>query len=262
MDLSIIQARLRATVQSRGTRVGPFLIMFDAHADNPFRNYAIPDDAADPTAEEVERLVAAFTERRRTPRLEYVGRPAAVERALTAAGFTTDRLPLMTAARTDLVEPPQPAGIGLRTVESEDDLWRAAAVQQSAYGEAAPTEPDIDRLRHTVEAGGRVALAVRAGTGEGVGAGLSTRPEGGLTEIAAVGVLPAYRRRGIATAVAHCLTKAALDAGAAPFLQAEGEAEERMYARIGYRRVGELTLATRAASDPAQSTTGPGLGAA
>jgi predicted GNAT family acetyltransferase len=93
--------------------------------------------------------------------------------------------------------------------------------------------------------GGGVALAVTADTGEGVGSGVYTSPERGLAEIAAIGVLPAYRRRGIATAVAHQLTLAALDAGAAPFLQADGEAEQRMYARIGYRTAGELTLSTR-----------------
>jgi len=44
VDLSIIQASLRAGIEPRGIRVGPFLVAFDPHTDNPFRNYAIPDD--------------------------------------------------------------------------------------------------------------------------------------------------------------------------------------------------------------------------
>ena len=246
MDLSAIQACLRAGIESRAIRVGPFLVAFDPHTDNPFRNYAIPDDGAEPTAEQVDRLLAAFAQRRRMPRLEYVGRPPAVESALAAAGFTADRrLPLMTADPADLVAPPVPAGVEFRAAESEEDLWRAAAVQNAAYGEAEPAGPDVDRLRRTIADGGGVALAVTADTGEGVGSGVYTSPQRGLAEIAAVGVFPGYRRRGIATAVSHRLTVAALDAGAAPFLQADGEPEQRMYARIGYRTLGELTLSTR-----------------
>ena len=246
MELSTIQSCLRAGIEPRAIRVGPFLVAFDPHTDNPFRNYAIPDDRAEPTAAEVDRLVAEFAERRRTPRLEYVGRPPAIEDALAAAGFSADRrLPLMTADPADLVTPPVPAGIGLRAAESEADLWQAAAVQNAAYGEAEPAAPDVDRLRRTIADGGGVALAVAADTGEGVGSGVYTSPERGLAEIASIGVLPPYRRRGIATAVAHRLTRSALDAGAMPFLQADGEPEQRMYARIGYRTIGELTLSTR-----------------
>jgi hypothetical protein len=44
-------------------RIGPFLVRFDEHSDSPFRNYAIPDDAAQPSAEDVAALVVAFSRR-------------------------------------------------------------------------------------------------------------------------------------------------------------------------------------------------------
>ncbi len=95
------------------------------------------------------------------PRLEYVGRPPAVESALAAAGFTVDRrLPLMSLDPAELTAPPVPAGNGVGVAESDVDL------------------------------------------------------------------------RQVAT-------------GATPYLQAEGEPERRIYARIGFREIGELTLASR-----------------
>jgi len=97
----------------------------------------------------------------------------------------------------------------------------------------------VARLNGTVGHGGGVALAVL--DGRPVGSGLFAVPAGGLTEIAAVGVAERYRRRGIAAAIAYRLSRAALDAGAVPYLQAEGEAEQRIYARIGYHLVGSVT---------------------
>jgi len=44
--------------------------------------------------------------------------------------------------------------------------------------------------------------------------------------------------------VCHRLTEAALAAGVVPYLQAEGYAEQRIYARLGYHLVGELVTAS------------------
>jgi len=65
-----------------------------------FRNYAIPDDGAKPTAAQFAELVAVFTGRSRTPRLEYLpGLCPEVEPALLAAGFVPEgRLPVMSCA--------------------------------------------------------------------------------------------------------------------------------------------------------------------
>ncbi|MGH8896103.1 MAG: hypothetical protein ACRDZ4_03550 [Egibacteraceae bacterium] len=49
-----------------------FLATFDRHSDSPYRNYAIPDDGAEPTTTDVQALIAAYERRGRTPRLEYV----------------------------------------------------------------------------------------------------------------------------------------------------------------------------------------------
>jgi GNAT superfamily N-acetyltransferase len=240
VSLNAIQGHLRASIAGRAQRVGPFLITFEPDTATPGRNYAIPDDGATPSAAEIADLLARFAALSRTPRLEYVNPVPAVDAALSAAGFTVENCyPLMTIAPGDPVEPANPAGLEVVLATSEEQLRRAATVQNAAYGEDEATGHDVARLRGTVGGGGAVALALL--DGEPVGSGLFTVPSDGLTEVAAIGVDEQFRRRGIAAAVAYRLTRAALDAGAVPYLQAEGDPEQRIYARIGYRTVGSLT---------------------
>lgn len=263
MSLSAVQGHLRASIAGRARRVGPFLVTYEPDTATPGRNYAIPDDIPDdiasngaaPDAADVAELVAYFATLDRTPRLEYAGPAAggetALDAVLLAAGFVVEnRYPLMIISPGDLVEPPLPAGVEVRLATTDAQLWQVAGVQNGAYGEGPPTEHDLARLRRTVHGGGAVALAVLHGSGADdvpVGAGLFTVPVGGLTEIAAVGVVAEYRRRGIAAAIGYRLTQAALDAGAVPYLQAEGEAEQRIYGRLGYRTIGALTAISRPA---------------
>jgi GNAT superfamily N-acetyltransferase len=242
--LNAIQGHLRASIAGRAQRVGPFLITFEPDTATAGRNYAIPDDGATPSAADIAALVARFAALGRTPRLEYVDPAPAVDAALAAASFIVEnRYPLMTIAPGELADPPMLGGLEVVLATSDERLWQAATVQNAAYGEGDATEHDVARLRRTVDHGGAVTVALLAG--EPVGSGLFTVPRHGLTEIAAVGVAERYRRRGIAAVIGYRLTRAAIDAGVVPFLQAEGDPEQRIYARIGYHRVGSLTAISR-----------------
>src|SRR5882672_3315499 len=80
-----VAAYVVASVAS-GTRVGPFTVHFDDHTANVWRNYAVPDIGASPSAVDVAALLDLFADRDRTPRLEYVPDAAPdVEPALVAA---------------------------------------------------------------------------------------------------------------------------------------------------------------------------------
>jgi GNAT superfamily N-acetyltransferase len=245
-----IQAYLRVLAGRRRevTQAGPFLTAFDGHSDSLYRNYAIPDEGARPTPEEVRALIAAFTDRERTPRLEYLPTVApAVEGALLIEGFTVEeRLPVMTIAEDGPRELPQPAGIVFGPPDSPAELLATATAQNIAYGGEAATEHDTARLRATIEAGGLVIRALDRAIGAVVGAGLYTAPIAGVTEIAAIGVLPAHRRRGIGGMLCVHLAREALVAGIAlPFLMAAGEAEERMYARAGFATISRVLFISR-----------------
>ena len=240
-----IQSALRESIRKSAEHVGPFLVLFDDHSDNPFRNYAIPDDGARPSSADIAALVAAFEHHGRRPRLEYAAPAPAVDEALASAGFTVQlRLPLMFVEPAGLRPAPVREGITLTRAGTDDELLAVARVQRAAYREAGEADGhDVDRLRGTLRSGGSVMLARQDGVP--AGAGLYTAPRGGLCEIAAVGVLPEYRGRGIASAVVTELSRAAFAAGATPYLQTESVNERRLYGRLGYRTVGELLAVGR-----------------
>ena len=228
--------------------VGPFLVSFDEHDPGLFRNYAVPDDHARPTAHDVERLACSFRDRGRVPRLEYlpVACPA-VESALLAAGFRPERrLPVMTCPPDRVTIPPEPRDVELRLAVSDQDLIEVAEAQNDAYGQAVTTEHDVTRLRSTVERGGLVALAVDRPTRRGIGGGLCAPPHDGVSELAAVGVRASHRRRGVAAALTALLTRSCADHGiSTPFLTPAGGVEERVYRSVGYRSVSEMLHVSR-----------------
>jgi ribosomal protein S18 acetylase RimI-like enzyme len=247
-----IQSSLRAGIARRAKQVGPFLAHFDEHSDNPFRNYAVPDDGARPSGEEVRALMSEFAERGRVPRLEYVAPAPAVDSALRTAGFTVDlELGLMVLGAAGLREPVPPDQVKVVTALSEEDLWSAARAQHLAYGEPGePTASDVARLRGTLEAGGLVLLALR--DGEPAGAVLALAPNDRLSEIAAVGVAPEHQRRGIASTLVAEASRAVLTSGSWPYLQTETANEQRLYGRLGYERIGSL-IATSHSGGRAQA---------
>lgn len=238
MEPRAIQSCLRAGIVDRAERIGPFLALFNRNSGNPFRNYAVPDDRAEPTAAEVADLVGAFHRLDRLPRLEYVRPAPAVDAALTAAGFDV-RPTLGLMALESFADTTDPDGYAIVVAPDDSRFGAAVRAQNTAYGEP-DTEPDPTGLARTVAGGGGVVIAVHTADDTVVGAGLFTPPRDGLTEIAAIGVLPEHRRRGVASAITARLTAEALRRGADPFLQVEHDEPRRIYEKIGYRTIGEL----------------------
>jgi predicted GNAT family acetyltransferase len=70
--------------------------------------------------------------------------------------------------------------------------------------------------------------------------------ESSTAEIAGVGTLPAYRRRGLASAVTAALAIDAFDRGIeVVWLSAADVDVAAMYARIGFRRVGTYVISSK-----------------
>lgn len=239
----LVAASIRDGIGAESPRVGQFRLLLDADSDNPWRNYAVPDDGAAPSAAEVAALIAAFRAENRTPRLEYVPAAApAVEPALLAAGFVVEgRPPLMACRPGDLPTPPVPDGVATGLLSTDDDLLELASVQNAAYGDPEPAGPaDVARLRRLLDRGGVVAAARDAGTGRIVAGGLCSAPLDGVSELAAVATAEPYRRRGIATAVVIALVAASHATGARlVWLEPAGEREAAIYARAGFTADGE-----------------------
>ncbi|HEY9638312.1 MAG TPA: hypothetical protein V6D14_33290, partial [Coleofasciculaceae cyanobacterium] len=143
---SRIQSYLRfAASQQRDTeRIEPFVATFNRYNDNPFLNYAIPDDNAVPSVGDVNALITAYEKRGRKPRLEYIASLApAVEEVLLSAGFTVEgRLPLMVCAPGAEQLLPTPPGIELIVPTSDAQMLATITVQNEAYGDSLPSPED------------------------------------------------------------------------------------------------------------------------
>jgi GNAT superfamily N-acetyltransferase len=226
-------------------RVGPFVAGFSEVTASPYSNYAVPDDNARPTADDVAALIAAFAARDRKPRLEYLPSVSPFVRSvLEDADFAEEGLlPVMTIGR--LVEPPPVAGIELVAAESDEAILGMATALNLAYGEPPPTESDLASHKGSRDRGG-FALLVRSSDGEPIGGGLATVPIGGVAELAGIGVVPSWRRRGVAAVITHRLVRAAHDLGARhPFLMAADDNAARVYTRVGFEITGRVLHISR-----------------
>jgi ribosomal protein S18 acetylase RimI-like enzyme len=247
---SRIQSYLRvaASHQRDTEQIGPFLATFSRSNDNPFLNYAIPDDNATPSPADVATLIVAYEKRLRKPRLEYLTQLApAVEGVLIDAGFCVEgHLPLMTCTPESAQSLPVPPGIELILPVSDADLLATISVQNEAYGAPPPDSSAIADLRSSLKASGIAVLARIMATGEPVGAGVCTVPSNQTTEVAGIGVRSAFRRRGVAGSLTTRLVQEAFAAGVSlPFLMAAQAAEKRIYARAGFSEIGEILHISR-----------------
>lgn len=212
----------------------PFTAYF--HATDPLKylNYAIPADGAEPTGEEIDRLRAAFRERERLPRLEWIEEAAPrVATALEAAGFREElRTPLMSCTADDLTEP----AVENTTVEpvGPENLRAASDIQRVAFG-GKPLAPDE---QPPPPSGG--AVLARVG-GEPASVGQWTRVSDACSEIVGIATAEAWRRRGLAGLVTAAAARGAFEAGATTCVLSPGdETAQRVYARAGFRRVATM----------------------
>ena len=236
-----IQAHIRhaAALWRETERIGPFLATFTESSDNPYLNYAVPDDGAVPTGEEVAALVAAFERRSRKPRLEYLPSVApAVEAALLAGGFRVEaRPPLMVCTPETAGEVPAAAGIEVLVPAEDAEFAGVVTVAKEAYdNDLSPaTKKEVAGRKRLLAEGGCVVLARDEQTREPAGSGICDVAREGVTELAAVAVRPAFRRRGIAAAVTFRLVREAFAKGVkVVWLTPDDEQAERIYGRAGF----------------------------
>jgi len=178
-----------------------------------------------------------------------------------AAGLSVLHAPLLVLDPAALPETPP----GVRILDPQagtfgDELAVRHAVAHVAFGapgtavgasgtsarDAAVKPMDADRLRGEVEraVAGQAAHAVAEVPGDGVVASGVYQRAGAVAEIVGVATLPAARRRGLGAAVTVALARHALDHGATTvFLSAAEEAVARVYARVGFRRIGTACIA-------------------
>ena len=127
-------------------------------------------------------------------------------------------------------------------------------IRAPGNGSARPARPERDklaadrdpaglaRMRELMAAGHSVLAAVFGA--EGPLAAGSCQAVSGVAEITGVGTLPSARRRGLGAAVTAELAALAIARGThTVFLSASDDAVARVYAGLGFRRVGTAMIA-------------------
>jgi len=209
---------------ARAEAIGPFTLFVNAGPGWSY--YARPSLAA-------TRFTAADVQLVRT-RQRSLGIPESFEwvadtspeltPAVTAAGLSVTRFPLMLLREH---QPVEPDGVQIRLATVDDDLGLFDAVAHVAFshpgtdvGEAgldvahASVEPDRPALAFQRERlrTRQTITAVALDNEQPVGIG-SHQPVGSVSEVVGVGVLPAFRKRGIAAALTSRLVADASQRG-------------------------------------------------
>ena len=236
------------------------LVLFVAERGWPF--YARPrqDRSSDPTTNEILAVLARQRELKVPRTLEWVHESApTLAEAARAAGMTVQQCPMLVLE--SLTEPPRANG-EVRLMDADDpELEAVHAAIDVAFGTpgTAVGEPGVPQrdaaasLPGAALGMGFTVDALRAGRTVRVGAfapdagavgGGSHNPRDEVSEIVGVGVLPAFRRRGLAAAAAHLLARHALEHGVTTvFCGAESIDVARVYERVGFRRIGTTCTA-------------------
>jgi ribosomal protein S18 acetylase RimI-like enzyme len=236
------------------------LVLFVAEQGWPF--YARPNLArtTEPTADEIQEVLARQLELEVPLALEWVHDTApSLAAVAAAAGMTVQECPMLVLE--SLLEAPAPDGAVRLMNAEDDDLAVVDAAIRVAFGTPGTAVSDAgaaerDDAAASTDAShslGNTTDALRAGRTVMVGAfvsdvgavgGGSHNPRGQVSEMVGVGVLPAFRRRGLGAAVAHLLSRHALDNGVTTvFCGADSNDVARVYEGVGFRRIGTTCIA-------------------
>lgn len=242
-----IQAQLRASAQQNYEAVAapPFTYFFNPDDASPWSNYAIPDQpvTGDLTAP-LTALIADFRTRQRLPRFEFIEEFAPdLAPVLAAHGFVEEMRALLMVCKPATYQPAPPitdvtvteltAAAPLTTIQEFLTVQRRGFSSDDA---SAVTAEDAQGFRQRFQT---TRLLAAYAEEQMVCAGCLQPAFHGVTEIAGIATLHAFRRQGIATLLMGDAVQAAFAGGLeAVFLTAGSAAAGRVYERVGFRTVG------------------------
>lgn len=247
--------------RARADEYGPLVLFVPVGPGWPY--YARPKRGSRPrvTARDVRTVRARQRELIIPESFEWIEQVAPEMAAAAAAGgLEVQEHPLMVMAAGAARPGGLPPGFTVRAVAPEDTeldrIWAVPAVAFGHPGTAAGKAgvPERDKIAADYDGGtiamlrerlwsGHSVLAAAFGPDGPVAAG-SCQAVDGVAEITGVGVLPSSRRQGLGAAVTALLARDALERGVQTvFLSASDDAVARVYARVGFRRIGTAMIA-------------------
>lgn len=227
------------------TAVGPFVALVDRVSPSPWASFAVPSPDAPPDADwaaQLPALEAHFAARGRPLRFEFMEALfPTLATVLERAGWPLASRDPVSACRRDGLVPAAPvAGLSLEPLEagsSDELLGLFLEVQNHAFEpgtDRSPSRGEREQLAARMKRGAlRCVLARFDGTPAGAGCSL---PAAGCAEIAGIGTLPAFRARGIGSAVTFRLAADLFaDGTELAWLTAGSDGAGRIYRRLGFR---------------------------
>ena len=224
--------------------VGPFTVFLRSDPRGwPY--YARPRSGAGvaPSPQDVRDVLERQKELAVPQQLEWVGElvPGLAE-AARDAGMVVHDHPLMVLSRP--VPAPQVTGVDVRLLDGDDPTLGAVQSAIGAGFEESDEVGDGDApfVRDRIERGViRLAGAYEAGVPVGGG---SHQPNGSVTELTGIAVIPRARSRGVGAAITAALVEDAHALGVETvFLSAGTQRVADIYARVGFTRVATACIA-------------------
>lgn len=245
-EITRMQSYLRenARIQYDSMALPPFTLFFKPADPFPYFNYAIPDGAVGGDLSEIlSALRAEFHVRGRIARFEFFEAFAPdLPAALRDSGFVEEsRNWSMTCTPNSLHLPPEVSGLAVTPISARStdaDLGDFLTAQRQGFEPeniSPVTDEEITRARDSFTRSGAGAFLGRI---DGAPAGVSyySRPIDGISELAGIATLEAFRKRGIASLLTWYAAQAVFAAGVeVAFLTAEDDRAGRVYEHIGFQ---------------------------
>ena len=238
-----LQAYLRNSASERYHTVPltPFTLFFHPTDRFPHFNYAIPDEPVTGDVQsQLHALRQEYTRRGCQPRFEFIEEYAPdLAAALWAAGFVEEgRQHFMICTPLSFKTPSTIQGVTISVVRADAPLADVQAyitVQRQGFdptNTTPVTEEEAQGYHPTLETGTSFLACLDRVP---VAAGMLMNPLDGITELAGVATLAAYRRRGIAAALtAYALQTAFAQGVEIACLTAGDAAAGRVYEQAGF----------------------------
>jgi ribosomal protein S18 acetylase RimI-like enzyme len=220
---------------------GGFLVMIDLTTDLAWVNYAVPREGYTHSPADIDRMITAFRERDRMPRLEFTRELwQTLGEQLEAQGFELEAAQPTMLLLPEWFQARIMPGVEVEIMGEKGDFEAIWRIGYEAFG--MPHEPlseeQLQSMRQAVREGRFVyALAIIEGMPAGIACTVGAES---ICELAGVGTLPQFRRRGIAsTASTILLQKHFARDGESAWLSAGDEIATAVYERLGFRTVAE-----------------------
>jgi GNAT superfamily N-acetyltransferase len=227
--------RDRLAAEREAVPAGAFTLYLHATEDHPFLNYAIPNADAEP--DDGSALAAAASDRGLIARVEAVQPCAPWVRDMPGYEVEDELRLMATEAPVDLESEAEIVVVR----KGSPHIAGLLRAQMAAFGEPPPSEERIERWD------GRAVAALV--DGEVVGGAAWTLVLDGMTEVAGIGVLEDFRRRGIAGALTSAATQQGFAEGASMAVLVPGhEGAARVYERAGYANASRMIHVRRPAA--------------